>query len=182
MTIPPFDTIKGTWAIDAVHSSIGFSVVHTMVAKVRGSFDEFSGTIEVTGEREATVDVAIQTASIDTRMAGRDDHLRSADFFDAATYPVLHFHSTGITVKDDESFTLVGDLTIRDVTKPVSIEVEATGVTTDPSGVLRAGFEGTTSISRKEWGLTWNVALEAGGVLVSDKVNIVLDIAAIHEG
>ena len=179
MTLPALDTIAGTWTIDAAHSAVGFAATHAMVTKVRGRFDDFSGTINVTGENQAQVDVVIQTASIDTRQDYRDNHLRSADFFDAEQFPTMEFHSTGISVKDDEEFTLHGDLTIKGVTKPVSIDVEVGGVHTDQNGALRAGFEGDLAISRKEWGLTWNVALESGGWLVSDKIKINLDISVV---
>ena len=174
-----FDALAGTWTIDASHSSVGFSATHAMVTKVRGTFDEFEGTVVVNGREDIVADVTIQTASVDTRQEGRDQHLRSADFFDVEQFPTMTFHSTGVRVKNDEKFTLLGDLTIKGVTKPVELKVEAGGVATDAYGNLRAGFEGDVAISRKDWGLTWNVALEAGGWLVSDKIKISLDVSLI---
>lgn len=174
-------TLTGTWTIDAVHSVVGFSATHAMVTKVRGTFDEFEGTVTVNGENDAAVDVTIQTASIDTRQDGRDQHLRSADFFDVEQFPTITFRSAGLSVKNDEKFTLSGDLTIKGTTKPVELKVEVGGVHTDAAGALRAGFEADVTISRKEWGLTWNVALEAGGFLVSDKIKISLDVSLVKD-
>lgn len=178
-TTYPLEQLTGTWTIDPMHTSVGFSVVHAMVTKVRGQFDDVSGTVEVRGENDAVVEAVIKTGSINTRQANRDEHLRSADFFDSEQYPDMTFRSTGITVKDDEEFTLAGELTIKDVTKPVSFDVEVGGVHVDQTGALRAGFEADLTISRKEYGLTWNVALETGGMLVSDKVKISLDLALV---
>lgn len=175
------DALRGTWTIDPTHSVVGFSATHAMVTKVRGTFDEFAGTVTVNGAEDAAVDVTIQTASIDTNQDGRDEHLRSAEFFDAEVYPTMTFRSTGVKVKNDEKFTLIGDLTIKDVTKPVELKVEVGGVHTDAYGNVRGGFEADVTISRKEWGLTWNVALEAGGWLVSDKIKIALDVSLIKD-
>ncbi|WP_040168127.1 YceI family protein [Microbacterium gorillae] len=175
------ETVRGTWTIDKDHSVIGFSATHAMVTKVRGTFDDFAGTVTVNGADDADVNVTIQTASIDTRQEGRDQHLRSADFFDADNFPEMTFRSTGIRIKDDEEFVLTGDLTIKDVTKSVDVQVEVGGVQTDAYGNLRAGFEGGVTISRKDWGLTWNVGLEAGGFLVSDKIKITLDVSLIKD-
>lgn len=175
------DALRGTWSIDQAHSAVGFSITHAMVTKVRGSFDDFTGAIVVNGENDASVDVTIQTESVNTRQEGRDQHLRSADFFDAEQFPTMTFHSTGVAVKNDEKFTLSGDLTIKGITKPVELKVEVGGVHTDAAGALRAGFEADLTISRKDWDLTWNVALEAGGWLVSDKVKISLDISLVKD-
>ena len=162
----------GTWAIDPTHTEVGFVARHLMVSKVRGSFTDVSGTVEVGDDiTNSVATVVIKTASVSTGTADRDTHLRSADFFDAETYPDMTFVSTGF---DGE--TLTGDLTIKDVTKPVTLDVEFNGVATDPWGNEKAGFEATADINRTDWGLTWNANLEKGGVLVSEKIKLVLDV------
>jgi polyisoprenoid-binding protein YceI len=162
----------GTWAIDPTHSEVGFVARHLMVTKVRGSFTDVSGTVQVADEITASVaNVVIKTASVSTGTADRDAHLRSADFFDAETYPEMTFVSTGF-----DGATLAGDLTIKDVTRPVTLEVQFNGVATDPWGNEKAAFEATTEINRTDWGLTWNANLEKGGVLVSEKVKLVIDV------
>lgn len=178
-TTYPIDQLTGTWTIDPMHTSVGFSVVHAMVTKVRGQFDDVTGTVEVRGENDAEVTAVIKTASVNTRQENRDEHLRSADFFDSEQFPDMTFRSTGLDVASSDEFTLDGELTIKGVTKPVSFEVETGGVHVDQTGALRAGFEASLTISRKEYGLTWNVALETGGMLVSDKVKITLDVALV---
>lgn len=171
--------LVGTWNIDPAHSVVGFSLRHAMVSTVRGHFGEFSGSINVTSPTTADVNVDIVADSITTRQEQRDAHLKSADFFETETYPSMTFVSTGVKNIDDEEFVLVGDLTIRGVTKTVELDVEFLGTQVDAGGDLRAGFEAKTSINRKDFGLTWNAALETGGVLVSDKIKIALDIAAV---
>ena len=162
----------GTWTIDPAHTEVSFVARHLMVSKVRGRFGDVSGTVEVAEDVTASVaDVTIQAASVDTGNADRDAHLRGEDFFDVEKYPTLTFRSTSF---DGE--TLTGDLTIKDVTKPVTLDVEAGGIGTDPWGNTKAGFEATTTINRKDWGLTWNAAVEGGGVLVSDKITITIDV------
>ena len=162
----------GTWVIDPTHSEVGFVARHLMVTKVRGSFTDVSGTVEVAEDVSASVaNVVIKTASVSTGTADRDGHLRSADFFDVETFPEMTFVSTGF---DGE--TLTGDLTIKDVTKPVTLDVEFNGVATDPWGNEKAGFEATADINRTDWNLNWNAALEKGGVLVSEKIKLVLDV------
>ena len=162
----------GTWAIDPTHTEVGFVARHLMVSKVRGSFTDVSGTVTVAENvTESVADVVIKTASVSTGTADRDGHLKSADFFDAETYPDMTFVSTGF---DGE--TLTGDLTIKDVTKPVTLDVEFNGVATDPWGNEKAGFEATADINRTDWNLNWNAALEKGGVLVSEKIKLVLDV------
>ena len=162
----------GTWAIDPTHSEVGFVARHLMVTKVRGSFADVAGTVEVSDELSSSVaNVTIQTASVATGTADRDAHLRSADFFDVETYPEMTFVSTSF---DGE--TLVGDLTIKGVTKPVTLDVDFNGVATDPWGNEKAGFEAKGELNRTDWGLTWNAALEKGGVLVSEKIVLVLDV------
>lgn len=172
----------GTWAIDPSHSEIGFTARHAVVTKVRGKFSEFEGTFVLDGATPSASSIAFtaQLSSIETGNADRDAHLRSADFFDVDNNKTLEFRSTGITV-NGQGGTLVGDLTIKGVTRPVEIAVEFGGLAKDPFGNERAGFEGTTSISRKDFGLTWNVALETGGFLVSDEIKIALDISAIKQ-
>ena len=170
-----------TYVIDADHSTLGFTIRHAGIGKTRGQFDEFNGTIEVADDSTptgSTASATIKAASVNTRNNDRDNHLRSADFFDVETYPEWTFATTGVS-GSKESFTLTGDLTIHGVTKSVDLEVEFLGAATDPFGNDRAAFEASTVISRKDFGLTWNAALEAGGVLVGDKVTITLEIEAI---
>ncbi|GAA1751699.1 YceI family protein [Nostocoides vanveenii] len=167
----------GTWAVDASHTEVGFVARHLMVTKVRGSFPEVSGTVTVAEDVTAsTVDVTVGMASVDTRSADRDAHLRSADFFDVENYPTMRFVSTSF---DGEE--LSGELTIKDVTKPVTFEVDFNGVQADPWGNTKAGFEAETEINRKDWGLAWNAAIEGGGVLVSEKIKIVLDVQLLKQ-
>jgi polyisoprenoid-binding protein YceI len=177
-----YSAYQGTWTIDPTHTRLGFVARHAMVTKVRGQFDEFAGTlvIDAANPNASTAQVTVQLASINTGTPDRDAHLRSADFFDVENNKEMTFTST--TVKQDgDAFVMLGDLTIKGVTRPVELELEPTGVATDPFGNVRAGFEGETEISRKDFGLTWNVALEAGGVLVSDKIKIQLDVSAIQQ-
>jgi polyisoprenoid-binding protein YceI len=177
-----YSAYQGTWTIDPTHTRLGFVARHAMVTKVRGQFDEFAGTlvIDAANPTASTAQVTVQLASINTGTPDRDAHLRSADFFDVENNKEMTFTST--TVKQDgDAFVMLGDLTIKGVTRPVELELEPTGVATDPFGNVRAGFEGQTEISRKDFGLTWNVALEAGGVLVSDKIKIQLDVSAIQQ-
>lgn len=183
---PPLDTpvadeLTGTWTIDPSHSSIGFVARHAMVTNVRGTFDEVEGVgqLDAANPAASTATVTMKAASINTGSADRDGHLRSADFFDVETYPEVRFVSTAIERADAETFSVTGDLTIKDVTRPVTVDFTFTGVARDPFGNLRAGFEGQTSVNRKDWGLEWNAALETGGVLVSEKIKLVLDISAI---
>lgn len=178
-TAPAIDELVGTWTIDPMHSTVGFTATHAMVTKVRGRFGDFDGVVTVTGENEADIDVHVRTASVDTRQENRDQHLRSADFFDAEQFPEMIFVGTGLDVHADDEFTLNGNLTIKDVTRPVSIKVEVGGVHRDQTNALRAGFEGELTINRKDFGLTWNVALDAGGLLVSEKIKITLDVALV---
>lgn len=168
----------GTWNVDHSHSAISFSARHLMISKVRGRFESFSGTITVTEDPlHSTVQAVADTKSVTTGDESRDVHLRSADFFDVDNYPELSFVSTGIEEHGDD-FRLAGLLTVKNVTKPVVFDLEFDGVSTDPWGNTKAGFSAATEINRKDFGLEWNVALEAGGVLVGDKVKIQLDIQA----
>ncbi len=165
----------GTWTVDPNHTEVGFVARHLMVTKVRGRFAEVAGTVTV-GEtlEQSQVEATAEIASVTTGTADRDAHLRSADFFDAENYPQMRFVSTAVTAD-----SLTGDLTIKDVTKPVTFELEFDGVAGDPWGGTRAGFTAKTDVNRKDWGLTWNTALEGGGVLVSDKVQIVLEVQIV---
>jgi polyisoprenoid-binding protein YceI len=180
ITAPDTELVAGTWTIDPSHSEVGFTVRHLMT-KVRGQFEKFEGKL-VTGDDLAatSAEATIDLNSVNTRDAQRDGHLRSADFFDAEQNPEITFVSTSVERTDDVTWAITGDLTIKDATRPVTIEFEQTGSARDPFGNLRIGFEGETSISRKDFGLTWNAALETGGVLVSDKVKLAFDISAIQ--
>ena len=171
------------WEIDSSHSSIHFSVRHLMIAKVRGQFGRWTGTLQVPdGDfRKAELSVVIDATSIDTRVADRDAHLRSADFFDVEKYPDLTFTAAEIKPAGGGRFELLGDLTIKGTTKRVSLAVEDAGRATDPWGNTRAVFSAKGSISRKEFGLTWNQALETGGVMVGDQVEIEIDIEAVKQ-
>ncbi|CAA9406025.1 MAG: Protein yceI precursor [uncultured Nocardioides sp.] len=175
------DTLTGDYTIDPAHSRLGFVARHAMVTKVRGTFTGFEGTAHIDTENPAAskVDLSISVASIDTANGDRDGHLRSADFFDAETYPSITFTSTAVE-RDGDDWNVTGDLTIRDTTKPVTVVFEQTGSARDPFGNVRVGFEGETTINRKDWGLTWNAALETGGVLVSEKIKLEFDVSAIR--
>lgn len=172
-----------SWKIDSVHTSVGFSVRHMMITNVRGEFKEVSGSVEFNPEQPAksTVDVEIKAASIDTREPDRDAHLKSPDFLDVGEYPRITFTSTNIDVTGENSGRVTGDLTIRDVTRPVTLAVEYTGISRSPWGTDVAGFTATASISRKDWDLTWNVALETGGVLVGDMIKITIDLELVRQ-
>ena len=175
------EDISGDYTIDPTHTRIGFSTRHAMVTTVRGQFTEFSGTAHVDAADPAAsrVELAIQTASIDTGVADRDAHLRSADFFNADENKEIRFVSTQVE-RDGDDWVITGDLTINGVTKAVTVPFELTGSAQDPFGNVRIGFEGGTAISRKDWGVTWNAALETGGVLVADKVKLEFDVSAIR--
>jgi polyisoprenoid-binding protein YceI len=172
--------VAGTWTIDASHSSVEFIVRHLMVAKVRGRFSDFSGTIHVGDTHEASsVEVEISPASITTGDPGRDGHLTSPDFFDVEQYPTIGFRSTGVRSVGDH-FEVDGDLTVHGVAKPVTLDLEYQGSITDPFGNDKAVFSATTEVDREDWGLTWNQALESGGVLVGKKAKIEIEIEAVH--
>ena len=168
----------GTYNIDPSHSRVGFSARHAMVTKVRGSFNEYSGSATV-ADGAATLAIDITVASIDTRSADRDGHLQSADFFDAVTFPKITFASTSVKDSGSDKLVVDGNLTIKDVTKPISITFEYTGTATDPFGNARFGFEGEAEINRKDYGLTWNAALETGGILVSENIKLEFEISTI---
>jgi polyisoprenoid-binding protein YceI len=173
--------LTGTWTIDAAHSRIGFVARHAMVTKVRGAFNEVEGTAVVDADDVAasSATVTIKAASIDTRNEQRDGHLRSNDFLGMEEYPEITFVSTGVIETGATSLELTGDLTIKGVTNAVTVPFEFEGLATDPFGNLRAGFEGAVTINRKDYGITWNAALETGGVLVSDKIVLEFEVSAI---
>ena len=168
----------GTWAIDPSHSEISFSVRHLMVSKVRGSFEKFAGSILVGETVEASgVEASIEASSINTRDEGRDQHVRSGDFFDVENHPTWTFKATGIAA-GGKGLLISGDLTMRGVTKSVVLDTEFLGVNNDPWGNTKAGFSASTTVNRKDFGIEWNAPLEAGGVLVGEDVNIELEIQA----
>jgi polyisoprenoid-binding protein YceI len=174
--------LTGTWTIDPSHSRVGFSARHAMVTTVRGSFTDVAGTLSLDGDdpTASSASVTIQAASFSTGSPDRDGHVTSADILDVATYPTLTFVSTSARLGDEEdSYVLVGDLTVHGVTREVELAIEFEGSSKDPFGNVRSGFSGSTTINRKDFGVTWNAALETGGVLVSDKVKIQLDVSAI---
>jgi polyisoprenoid-binding protein YceI len=175
------EDVAGEYTLDVTHTRIGFSARHAMVTTVRGQFGDFEGSarISTADPASSSASVTIRTGSVTTGQEDRDGHLRSGDFFDVETYPEIRFVSTGVARKGAETWTVTGDLTIKDVTKPVNIDFELTGSARDPFGNLRVGFEGSTTVNRKDWGLTWNAALETGGVLVSEKVKLEFDVSAI---
>jgi polyisoprenoid-binding protein YceI len=172
-----------TWQIDPAHSHISFSARHMMISKVRGRFENFSGVIEFDKDipTASKVEIEIEAKSINTRSDQRDDHLRSADFLDAANHPTLNFVSKRVEVTGDNRGKLFGDLTIRDVTKEVVLDVEYAGQAKSPWGTTSAGFSADTNINRKDWGLEWNAALETGGVLVGDIINIDIEVELIKQ-
>ena len=172
-----------TYTVDPAHSRAGFTVRHMGFSKVRGRFEQFEGTVQMAPDEldSFEAEATLQAASITTGDAKRDEHLRSVDFFDAAAHPMLTFKSTGVREVNGQRFTLVGDLTMRGVTKTVELDAEYLGAGTDPWGGTRVAFEAETTINRKEWGLNWNTVLEAGGLLVSEEVTIQLDIQAVQQ-
>jgi polyisoprenoid-binding protein YceI len=171
------------WVLDPTHSEIQFKVKHLMITTVTGYFREFSASAESDGDDFSIgkIEFEAKTASIDTNNADRDTHLKSGDFFESGKYPVLKFQSTGMKKSGDGDFKLTGDITIKDVTKPVTLDVEFGGIMKDPWGNEKAGFSLSAKINRKDWGLNWNAALETGGVLVSDEVRIFCEIQLVKQ-
>ena len=170
----------GTHTIDATHSNVEFAVKHMMISTVKGRFGDVSGTVTVPATGEPAVDVTIKAASIDTRVDARDNHLRSQDFFDVEKFPTLRFVSTAAT-RTDDGYTLVGDLTIRDVTRPVTLTVVEEGAGIDPWGNAKSAFSAVGKINRSDFGLNWNAALETGGVLVSEEVKLSFDVQLVAQ-
>ncbi|MDH6108509.1 polyisoprenoid-binding protein YceI [Kitasatospora sp. MAP12-15] len=175
--------LTGDYVLDPAHTRIGFVARHAMVTKVRGAFLEFEGTAHLDGAdpTRSSGRVTIKTASIDTGNEQRDGHLRTNDFLDAPQYPAITFVSTAVEASGGSDFRVTGDLTIKETTRQIAIDFEYTGNAVDPYGNLRVGLEGSVTISRKEYGMTWNAALEGGGVLVSDKVVLEFDVSAIKQ-
>ena len=180
-TTTEFGALTGTYTFDTAHSRVGFVARHAMVTKVRGSFNEFEGSAKIDGDNPAnsSLAVTIQVASVDTRNEQRDGHLRTNDFLDIEKFPTITFTSTEIKHVGGDDFEVTGDLTIKDVTKQVSLPLEFQGAATDPFGNQRIGFEGSTTIVRSDFGVNYNAVLETGGVLVSDKITLEFEISAI---
>ncbi|MCB8945615.1 MAG: YceI family protein [Ardenticatenaceae bacterium] len=172
-----------SWQIDPAHSSINFTARHMMITKVHGRFEQFTGTINFDEANPAntTADITIDAASLNTKEDQRDGHLRSGDFFGVETYPALTFKSTRVELTDTDNAKLYGNLTIKDVTKEVVLDVEYLGQAQSPWGTTNAGFAATTTINRKDWGLNWNVALETGGFLVGDKIQINIELELVKQ-
>jgi polyisoprenoid-binding protein YceI len=172
----------GTYVLDATHKRVGFVVRHLMISKVRGEFAEATATITVAeNPLESSVTATIQTVSVNTGQADRDNHLRTGDFFEAEKYPTIEFVSTGVKSHDGNEFVLAGDLTIKGVTRPVELQVEFEGVGRSPYGFDVFGFSATTEVDREDWGLTYNMALESGGVMIGKKVKIEIEGEAIRQ-
>lgn len=180
------ETRTSTWTIDPAHSHVGFEVSHMMFAKVRGSFEEFEATLnldsgEGAGGLETRVEATIDAASIDTGNSQRDEHLRSGDFFDVERFPKITFRSRSVRRRGDDDLIVTGDLTIRDVTREIELEVTENGTGIDPWGNERAGFSALATLDRRDFDLTWNQALETGGILVGNEVKISLEIQAVRK-
>lgn len=175
-----YPELTGDYTIDPAHSRFGFVARHAMVTKVRGQFNRFEGTLRVDGDQPlaSSGELVIEASSIDTRNPDRDAHIRSNDFLAMEEYPQISFRTTRLEGGPDR-YRVTGDLTVRGVTKPVTFQVDVTGAAVDPWGQTRVGFEGTAVVNRKDWGVSWNAALEAGGVLVSEKVTLEFEISAI---
>ncbi|BFV58513.1 YceI family protein [Kitasatospora sp. CMC57] len=178
---PDLAHLTGDYTIDASHSRIGFAVRHAMVTNVRGVFAEHDGLLHLDGTNpeNSTAALTIKVASIDTSNTQRDEHLRTGDFFEAETFPEITFRSTSAERLGGDSYRITGDLTIKDTTGPVVLDLEYTGSATDVYGAQRVGFEGSATIDRTAWGLTYNAALETGGVLIGEKVKLSFDISAV---
>jgi len=179
---PTLAELTGEWMIDPAHSRIGFSVRHAMVTTVRGSFAEYKSRLYFDGRNPARsrAEIVVSTGSVDTGVEQRDAHLVGRDFLDSATFPQMRFASTAVQMAGNDVYRMLGDLTIKDVTRPIVLELTYIGHVTDPFGYERAGFDGTTTIDRSDWGLTYNARLAEGGAMVSEKVRLQFDIAAIR--
>ncbi|MEW5798385.1 MAG: YceI family protein [Bacteroidota bacterium] len=174
---------RSTWKIDTAHTNINFTVAHMIIAEVSGNFKEFEGTVTASKEdfSDAAIDVTIKSASINTEHPDRDAHLRSADFFDAENHPVVTFKSTKSVAKGNDRLEITGDLTIRGITKQVVLDAKFKGKAVSPYGQMIAAFKATTTINRKEWGLQWNAALETGGFLVGEEVDLLLNVEVVKQ-
>ncbi|MEU6659775.1 YceI family protein [Streptomyces sp. NPDC046821] len=178
---PDLAALSGDYTIDPSHTTLGFVARHAMVTNVKGSFQDFEGTLHLDGSdpSKSTASFDVKMESIETGNADRDGHLKSSDFFKTDEFPSMTFRSTSAKALGGDDYQITGDLTILGTTKPLTIDLEFNGSATDPFGNARVGFEGKATILRSEWGLTWNAALETGGVLVSDKIKLAFDISAI---
>ncbi|GAA1394120.1 YceI family protein [Kitasatospora putterlickiae] len=178
---PDLGHLSGDWTIDATHSEIGFSVRHAMVTNVKGRFTEYDGRLHLDGATptNSSAELVIKIGSIDTNQAQRDEHLRTSDFFAAETFPEMSFRSTSAERVRDDSYRMTGNLTIKDVTRPIVLDLDYTGAAVDAYGVDRVGFEGKAVLDRTDWGLTYNAALETGGVLIGEKVKLTFEISAV---
>ncbi|HET9016144.1 MAG TPA: YceI family protein [Thermomicrobiaceae bacterium] len=172
-----------TWKIDPAHSEVGFSVRHMMISNVRGRFSDVSGTVQFdpADPTSGSVEASMSVASIDTRAEGRDNHLRSADFFDVEHYPTISFKSKRIERGRGDNYRIVGDLSLRDTTREIVLDAEFNGTHPDNYGNVRAGFSASTSFNRFDFGLNWNAAIETGGVVVGDTVKVTLEIEAVRQ-
>jgi polyisoprenoid-binding protein YceI len=179
---PDLSALTGDYTVDPSHTTLGFVARHAMVTNVKGSFTDFTGTLHLDGTdpSKSTASFDVQMASIETGSPDRDGHLKSADFFKIDEFPTMTFRSTSAESLGGEDYRITGDLSILGTTKPISIDLEYSGAAKDPFGNERVGFEGTATINRSEWGLSWNATLETGGVLVSDKIKLTFDISAIR--
>jgi polyisoprenoid-binding protein YceI len=183
-TTNDYTALTGDYELDPAHTRIGFVARHAMVTKVRGAFNDFTGTAHIDGEKpeQSSVELVIKAESIDTRNPDRDAHLRSNDFLKMDEYPEIAFRSTGVRQNGEDEFEVTGDLTIKGVTRPVTVPFTYEGQATDPFGNSRIGFEGRTTINRQDFGVSWNAALETGGFLVSDKVTLEFEVSAVRKG
>jgi polyisoprenoid-binding protein YceI len=182
-TLTATETLTGHYNLDPAHSRLGFVARHAMVTKVRGAFKEVDGKgyFDASDPSQSWLEVTIQAASIDTGNESRDGHLRTNDFFDPENYPEIRFRSTNVEQLDESSYRVTGDLSIKDTTKPITVDLELTGPAVDPWGNTRIGLEGSVVVNRRDWGINWNAALDAGGVLVSEKVTLEFDVAAVRQ-
>jgi len=181
LTMPSNSEFAGPWDIDPAHTRIGFSARHAMVTKVRGAFNEVSGyaMLDPNDPSASEIEIRVQLASIDTRNAQRDEHLRSADFFDVENHPEMVFTATSLDEIEENNYVVVGELTIGGITRPLTVPLQLRGLERDPFGALRAGLEGTRRIDRREWGLEWNTPLDSGGVLVSEKITLEFELSLV---
>ena len=177
-------TQETKWAVDPTHSKIGFKVKHLMISNVTGTFREFEGAVSTVGNdfSKSVISLSLNSASVDTEIGDRDAHLKSGDFFDVENFPKITFNGSGLKDLGDDLYELTGDLTIKGITNQTTLSVEFGGINSDPWGNVKAGFSVTGKIKRKDWGLTWNAALETGGVLVGEEVKINCDIQLVKIG
>ncbi|MFI9269548.1 YceI family protein [Kitasatospora sp. NPDC052896] len=179
---PDLSHLTGDYTVDPAHSRLGFTVRHAMVTNVRGEFTDYEGRLHLDGGNPAasSAELVIKVASVDTKNEQRDGHLRTGDFFAAESHPEITFRSTRTERLDSDSYRMTGELTIKSVTRPVVLDLEFTGTATDPYGIERVGFEGSATVDRTDFGLTYNAALETGGVLIGERVKLSFDISAVR--